>query len=64
MSAKSLKGKMTILTAFYDTVALFKTSLLPVCSGKTVDITGNYSGIDMMPVSNGKCNASCFLVLV
>lgn len=54
---------MTILTAFYDTVALFKTSLLPVCSGKTVDITGNYSGIDML-VSNGKCNASCFLVLV
>lgn len=42
VSAKSPKGKMTILTAFYDTVALFNTSVLPVSNGITVDVTGRY----------------------
>lgn len=31
-----------------------------VCRGKTIDITRNYSGIHMMPVTNGKRNTWLF----
>lgn len=51
VSAKSLRGKMTILTAFSDIVALFNTSLLSVLSGKMLGMTRQCLGVYMMPVS-------------
>ncbi len=62
MSAKSLRGKMTMLTSFSEIVALFNKSALCV-QWEICYISRMYSGIYMMPVSFGKCNTWVFQMI-